>query len=295
MLAVALAAGCARPTLGTSRKTVITSVTPLGSIMRNVLGEGFDVVSLVTPRRVASGRLAPPASFEVEALESNTAGAIFLGTFDSGIAEAISDVAGGEVPTWLISEITPAVMVGEFPWVDPIAAQAVATEVRNIALKLPASDREHLDRNLEEFTSALGRIHEVLSDTASAVPVGRRKVAATSESMRPFFERYGFGYFSPESEGGASGLAVTMKREGITALYVNGFGSDQSRDMAQEVLRAGEGSFQGVLFDALLPGPAGSLYHTYFGLVIENARQAFGPLGADLEKLDGLRPVDVAP
>jgi ABC-type Zn uptake system ZnuABC Zn-binding protein ZnuA len=293
---VVVTSGCARPAPSISRKSVITSVTPLGSIARNIVGNRFDIVSVVSSRQVTTGRIPPPSRLEIEALESNAAAAIFMGGFDSAIAEAISTTASDEIETRLISEASPTVAsTGEFPWVDPIAALGVAAEIRNFASSLAPTEKSHFDRNLREFTVALTNVQEVVSQTASSVPPGRRKVAATSETMRPFFERYGFRYFSVISEGGSKALADTMKREGITVLYVNGFGSETGRDLASELIGSGVGAFQGELFDALLPGPAGSLYHTYFGLVIENARQAFGPLGADLARLEELRPADVAP
>ncbi len=287
--------GCARSGNEPPRNTVLTSVTPLGSIMRNVFGDRLAVESLVTPDSVASGRIEPLRRFEIEALEERAIGGIFLGTFDREMAIAVSDAIAPSIYTSLLSELSPSlVAIGDFPWVDPLTAQAIATEVAKVASDLSPQNRDYFGRNLNEFASALRRIDEVISETASTVPAERRKIAATTESLRPFFARYGFTYFSATSSKDPASFAETIMKEGITAVYVNEFGSNSSIQFAREAMKAAGAQFQGRLLDAGLPGPAGSLYHTYFGMLIENARQAFGPLGADLSKLDSLRPVDVA-
>ncbi|MER3396558.1 MAG: hypothetical protein C4319_07230 [Acidimicrobiia bacterium] len=274
-------------------KTLLTSVTPIGSIMRNVVGDKFDVVSLTTPREIAEGRLRPPSNSEIAALSKTAAGAILFGTFDKDAVEVVSDTFSNSFSTWTLSDSMRSSQT--FPWVDPIAAKEIAIRVVNIATQLVPSETEYFRRAAGEFSAALTRVDRVISDTASTIPADGRKLAATTESLRPFFERYGFSYYSIESEGGTSALAARMRSEGISVVYVNAFGSSHYGELAREVFEDSGARLQGDLFDARLPGPVGSQFHTYLGMLIENARQAFAPLGADVSRLDSLSPVDVAP
>ncbi len=289
--------GCISGSRGDQERTVVTSLSPLGSIMRNVMGDRIGVLSLASPRDVHTGRLTPPTRLEVQSLERELVGVVLAGGVDAAFAEAVTSVTGPGTRVWVLAELTATVgsSPSAAPWVDPDAARSVATEVRNIAVSLAPADGPYFERNLENFFRALDNIDAAISQTASSVPPSRRKAAGTTESMRPFFERYGFRYFSEASEGGPEALAATMRREGVTVLYVNAYGAAEDAKRADRILEQAGGSFRGTLFDAALPGPPGSLYHTYFGLLIENARQAFGPLGAEMSRLDELRPVDVAP
>ncbi len=292
-----VAGGCALESRGSQEMTVVTSLSPLGSIIRNVMGDRIGVVSLASPRDVHSGRLLPPTRLEVRFLQPELVGVVLAGGVDEAFAEAVTSVTGPETRVWVLADLTATVgsSRSSLPWVDPDAARTVATEVRNIAVDLSPADRPYFARNLEDFFRALDNIDAAISHTASSVPPSRRKAAGTTESMRPFFERYGFRYFSEASEGGPEALAATMRREGVSVLYINALGAAAAAERADRILELAGGSFRGTLFDAALPGPPGSLYHTYFGLLIENARQAFGPLGAEMSRLEELRPVDVAP
>jgi ABC-type Zn uptake system ZnuABC Zn-binding protein ZnuA len=293
--AMILVAACsAPPTTIRKRNLIVTSLPPLGSILRNLAGDRFEVVSVVPERILAAGVLQPPP--QIERLGKEATAGVFLGTLDSEVASQFERSSTAPFESLSIAELSPDIVSsGPIPWLTPEGGRRIARLLEGFLRSLDARSAEYFSDNLFDFERSLYRIEETISATASTLPSASRVAAGTTDGLRPFFEFLGFDYTSQESLKQDASLAEAMKTKGVAAFYTSYFDPRGSKVGTSRIPDTVEVKFQGALFDVILPGPAGSLYHTYFGLLIENARMVLGAAGADTEPLDNLSPVDIAP
>lgn len=278
------------------RDLVVVSFNPLGSIVRNLLGEEIATVAAISERSVAAGSVGPAP--ELGGLMRHAKGAVFVGNLDAQAATATAGYLPNEQMSLILLEASPTLAsLGEFPWITPEGGRMVA---RLLARHLPAFgvDRSRVEENLQKFELALGRIEEAISRTISTVPVDRRLAVGSLERLRPLFRYMGYEYVSLERTENAPAPGAVPELSAANAYFVSSFEADAQMRVATDFLRASatqRSAIQrvGMIYDAVLPGPAGSHFHTYFGLLIENARSVLGASGADISILEELSPVDV--
>lgn len=291
-----VAQGCGAQGSTPERDLVVVSFNPLGSIARNLVGEEIGVVAAVSERSVAAGSVGPMP--ELGGLMRHAKGAVFVGNLDAQAAAAAAGYLPDEQMSLILLEASPTLgSLGEFPWITPEGGRMVA---RVLAQRLPAFgvDPSRVEENLERFESALDRIEEAISRTVATVPVDQRRAVGSLERLRPLFRYMGYEYVSLEQMGNAAGPGAPPDLSVAKAYFVSSFEADAQMRVATDLLATSSSQRSathrvGMIYDAVLPGPAGSHFHTYFGLLIENARSVLGASGADVRILDELSPVDV--
>lgn len=203
--------GCSRPEpgplkgRGEGRKTIMVTYTILGSLVRDLAGDSFDVKSLV-PNGMDIHEWEPSAR-DVEALmHADLIVANGLG-LEGGMEKTLSRAREAGRPIFLASDQVRVRRVGqgegiptndpdqavgaEDPhlWTDPLAMKAV---VDALALDLGSRFGVDLSSRAAALDERLLALDAEIRDSVAALPQERRSIVTGHESMGWFAERYGF-------------------------------------------------------------------------------------------------------
>jgi len=203
--------GCSRQEPGPlkgrveGRKTIMVTYTILGSLVRDLAGDSFDVKSLV-PNGMDIHEWEPSAR-DVEALmHADLIVANGLG-LEGGMEKTLSRAREAGRPIFLASDQVRVRRVGqgegiptndpdqavgaEDPhlWTDPLAMKAV---VDALALDLGSRFGVDLSSRAAALDERLLALDAEIRDSVAALPQERRSIVTGHESMGWFAERYGF-------------------------------------------------------------------------------------------------------
>ena len=190
---------------GEGRKTIMVTYTILGSLVRDLAGDSFDVKSLV-PNGMDIHEWEPSAR-DVEALmHADLIVANGLG-LEGGMEKTLSRAREAGRPIFLASDQVRVRRVGqgegiptndpdqavgaEDPhlWTDPLAMKAV---VDALALDLGSRFGVDLSSRAAALDERLLALDAEIRDSVAALPQERRSIVTGHESMGWFAERYGF-------------------------------------------------------------------------------------------------------
>ena len=294
---------------GTERLRVVTTVSPITSIVENIGGNRISLEGVV-PEGVNSHTFEPAPS--VAAIISK-ADLIFLnGLF---LEEPTLEMARANLkPDGLVVSLGEQTVTREqwkfdfsFPeadgqpnphlWPDPILALRYAEIVRD---QLAASDPDnaaYYSANYDAFAARIATLDEAIRTAVPTIPPANRRLLTYHDSWAYFAERYGLTVvgamqpsdFSEPSAKEVADLIRQIKSESIPAVFGSEvFPSDVMKTIAAETGAA----YIDELSDDDLPGAPGEPYHSYLGLAVTNMRVMIPALGGDASAFDG---VDVSP
>ena len=303
------AARAAGTASGTDRIRVVTTVSPITSIVENIGGTRISLEGVV-PEGVNSHTFEPAPS--VAAIISK-ADLIFLNglfleepTLEMARANLKSDgliVSLGEQTItreqWKFDFSFPEADGQPNPhlWPDPILALRYAEIVRD---QLAASDPDnagYYSANYDAFAARIATLDEAIRTAVPTIPPANRRLLTYHDSWAYFAERYGLTVvgamqpsdFSEPSAKEVADLIRQIKSESIPAVFGSEvFPSDVMKTIAAETGAA----YIDELSDDDLPGAPGEPYHSYLGLAVTNMRVMIPALGGDASAFDG---VDVSP
>lgn len=311
------AVGCKQREAGEPEKPlVVTSIWPLGSLIRNVAGARAQVETLTPYGRPHTARTIGEG-------DRNLARYAKIGFFagfgyDDALAGELREVVRADVPIVFLSQeaITPEALISyrspdgstdvinPFTWVNPVMGLAFADRIRLELSRVDPEGAKEYDQNFQKVASALLRIDEAVSETISTIPSARRALFAQVNAFDYLSQRYSlragksvqvFTGQGPTglSPSGASPeeMAAAVRDSGANAVFSTG--PEVSAEL-EEVAKKSEARSVGLLRYEFLPGPPGSLSYTYFGMLIDNARNLAGHLGGSTSPLEDVRPNDVA-
>lgn len=296
---------------------MVTSMWPLGSLIRNIAGTRAQVETL-TPYG------HPHVADTIGEGDRNFAKFASIGFFsgfgyDNALAGELREVVRSDVPIVFLGpeSITPEALisyrtpdgstdvVNPFVWTDPVLGRAYAERIRSELSRIDPAGARDYEQNYEKVVAALDRLDSAISETISTIPVKTRSLFAEVNAFDYFARRYRMSavgsveLFTGDEPDGlsrsnqpTSGLGRLVRESGATAVFATG--PRASAELSEIAELAGVRSV-GLLRYAVLPGPPGSLGYTYFGMLIDNARNLAGHLGGSTSPLDGVRPNDVVP
>lgn len=297
------------------RPLVITSIWPLGSLIRNIAGTRAQVETL-TPYG------HPHVARSIGEGDRNLAKFASVGFFsglgyDNALAAELRKVVRGDVPiVFLGSEsITPEALISyrapddstdvinPFTWTDPIFGRSYAEKIRSELTRVDPAGAKDYEQNYEKVVAALDRLDSAISETISTIPTSARSVFAEVNAFDYLMRRYRMStagsveVFTGQDPNGlsrssqsVSELGQMVKDSGAPSVFAT-----QARITAEitEIAKIAGVRSIGLLRYEALPGPPGSLGYTYFGMLIDNARNLAGHLGGSTSPLDDVRPNDV--
>lgn len=300
----------AEPASGaTDRLRVVTTVSPITSIVENIGGTRISLEGVV-PEGVNSHTFEPAPSVAATISEADL---IFLnGLFleeptlelaHANLKDGASVVSLGELTItredWKFDFSFPEADGHPNPhlWPDPILALRYAEIVRDQLASSDTDNATYYSDNYDAFAARISALDAAIRTAVPTIPPGNRRLLTYHDSWAYFAERYGLTVvgaiqpsdFSEPSAREVADLIRQIKAEGIPAV----FGSEVfPSDVMQTIAAETGAAYIDELSDDDLPGAPGDLYHSYLGLAVTNLRVMIPALGGDASAFD---QIDVSP
>ena len=309
LLLAALAAGCGSEGDSGGKLKVVTTVSPITSIVENIGGDRIQLEGVV-PEGVNSHTFEPQPSLARLMADADLiiANGLFLEQPTLELAEANK------------KEDTPVLLLGDrsitreqwkfdfsFPeseghpnphlWPDPRLSLKFAELVESELSALDPDNSDYYKANLEAFRERIEEMDAAIRVAVDTIPLENRRLVTYHDSWAYFALSYGLEVigavqpsdFAEPSAREVAELIDQVKELGLPAV----FGSEEfPSDVLETIAREANTTFIDQLADDDLPGAPGDPEHSYLGLMRHNMRIMIPALGGSAEALDG---VDVSP
>ena len=294
----------------TDKLRVVTTVSPITSIVENIGGTRIDLEGVV-PEGVNSHTFEPAPSvaailsqadlvvlnglfLEEPTLEmaraNMKAGAVILSLGDSTIARE----------DWLFDFSFPESDGHPNPhlWPDPILGLKYAELVKDALSSADPDNAGYYSENLDKFSQRIQDLDDRIRTLVSTVPMENRKLLTYHDSWAYFAKRYGMQVvgaaqpsdFAEPSSREVARLIDQVSEQGIPAI----FGSEVfPSDVLETIARESGAEYVDQLRDDDLPGGPGDPRHSYLGLMLQNMETMISSLGGDTAALGGFDPGQV--
>jgi manganese/iron transport system substrate-binding protein len=305
-LALALAAcSTSGPSKASSGFEVVTTVSPITDIARNIAGNVVHVDGLI-PEGVDSHTFEPTPG---TARLIQKADLIFLNGLH--LEDPTLRLANANhKPGAIIYQLGPHVLTESqyvydfsFPksggkpnphlWMDVAFATKYAELIRDqLAAAYPAGAAQ-FRTNATAYIALLSRLNDAVQTAVNTIPPANRKLLTYHDSFAYFAKHYGLqviGAIQPSDFAEPSGKEVAALIQQIKAQHVPAiFGSEvfPSPVLAQ-IGRDTGAKYEATLRDDDLPGDVGGSQHSYVGLMIYDVRTMVTDLGGNPSALDGI-------
>jgi ABC-type Zn uptake system ZnuABC Zn-binding protein ZnuA len=289
---------------------VLTTVSPLTNIVKNVGGPQIDIHGLI------------PGGMDSHTFEPVPSDVKFIAAADLIILNGLEL----EVPTEKLANankkpdarilklgdntITPQDYVFDrsFPeseghpnphlWMSPHYVARYAELVRNALAELDPEQAARYRERTQHYTDRLMALDIAIATAVQTIPMANRKLLTYHDSFAYFAPRYGLtviGAIEPASLSEPSPRDVAqvikqLREEKVPAI----FGSEvfPSKVLEQIAQEAGV-QFIETLRDDDLPGVPGAREHSYIGMMLENVRTMVTALGGNTDALRGIDSADL--
>jgi ABC-type Zn uptake system ZnuABC Zn-binding protein ZnuA len=305
-LVAALAAACGSDDgdAGDGRLRVVTTVSPITSIVEQVGGDRIALAGVV-PEGVNSHTYQPAPSVARLLSDADLVVVNGLQLEEPVLRMAEANASDDAVIVQLGDRtVTPEEWVFDFSfpetegkpnphlWTDPILALKYAEVV---AAELAALDPENADyyaANLEAFAARIELLDAAIVEAVATIPEGQRRLVTYHDSWPYFAQRYGFevlGAVQPSDFTDPSPREVAALIDQVRAAQVPAvFGSEVfPSDVLETIADETGATFVADLRDDDLPGEVGDADHSYLGLMISNMRSIITALGGSAAAFDG--------
>jgi ABC-type Zn uptake system ZnuABC Zn-binding protein ZnuA len=306
----ACGSGESRPTDDPAKLNVVTTVSPLTSIVSNVAGDLAEVRGLV-PEGVNSHTFEPPPSAARTLARADVVFVNGLKLEDPTreMADANLD-DGAEVVELGDRTITPDQYLYDFSfpreggkpnphlWTNPPYAKDYARIVRDTLAGRDPANAERYAANYERFAAKVDELDRAMREASATVP--RRDLLTYHDAYAYFARHYGWRVigavqvsdFEEPTPREVAGLIQQVRQVGVPAI----FGSEvfPSPVLAQIGAEAGV-RYVDTLRDDDLPGKPGEPDHSWLGLMKFNFVTMVEALGGDASALKAVQVVDAIP
>ena len=296
-------AACGGGDGGDDRLLVVTTVSPLRSIIENVGGDHVDVVGLV-PEGVNSHTFEPAPSAARVLAEADL---VVINGLNLELPTLELARANTEAEIVLLGDtVVPVdqyVFDFSFPetggnpnphaWTDPHLAVAYAEVVRDSLVKRDPEAAGYYSTNLDAFRTRISALDRLFAEALGTIPPANRKLLTYHDSFPYFGPRYGLEIigaiepsdFSEPAPQEVAALIAQIREVNLPAI----FGSEVFPSSVLDRIAEEAGAVQvSALRDDDLPGEPGDPTNTYFAMMVENVRAIAQSLGGDSGVLDGV-------
>ena len=305
LLTVALAAGCGGEEGDGGKLRVVTTVSPITSIVENIGGDRIELTGVV-PEGVNSHIFEPQPSLARLMADADLiiANGLFLEQPTIELAEANK------------KDQTPILLLGDrsitreqwqfdfsFPeseghpnphlWPDPMLGLKYAELAQDQLASLDPDNADYYQENLDAFRQRINEVDAAIRQSVATVPPENRRLVTYHDSWAYFALSYGMeviGAVQPSDFAEPSAREVAeiidqVKELGLPAV----FGSEEfPSDVLETIAREGNTTFIDQLADDDLPGGPEDPDHSYLGLIRQNMRIMIPALGGNADAFDGL-------
>ena len=301
---VAESAGTGDRQDATTLLRVVSTVSPITSIVENIGGDRINLQGIV-PEGANSHTFEPVPSLAAILSKADLVflNGLFLEEPTKEMAEAnlkpgASIVSLGDraisKEEWQFDFSFPE--EGGHPnphlWPDPILALKYAEIVKEELSAREPGNADYYAKNYAAFEGRIDELDEAIKIMVESVPPGDRKLLTYHDSWAYFALRYGMTIvgavqpsdFSEPSVRDVIDLIKQIRSEKIPAVFGSEvFPSDEMERIAQESGAA----FIDQLSDDNLPGVVGDPRHSYLGLQVSNLEIMIPALGGDASAIAG--------
>lgn len=319
MIALLVMAGCAAPaaapagqaaTPAAAKLKVVTTVSPVTSILYNVGGDRIELTGIV-PEGVNSHTFEPaPSDAQILA----AADLIFVNGLNLEeptlrLAEANKQDAAEIV---LLGEqtIDPDAYVFDFSfpaeggkpnphlWTNPRLALRYAEIARDKLAERDPGNADYYRANYDAFAGRIDALDQAIRATIASIPEDNRKLLTYHDSWAYFAPDYGMTVvgaiqpsdFAEPSAREVADLITQLKAEQAPAV----FGSEVfPSPVLEQIAREAGVQYVDQLRDDDLPGAPGDANHSYIGMMVENLRIMAEALGGDPSLIADFDPSNV--
>ena len=288
---------------------VITSVSPITNIVKNIGGDKINLTGLV-PEGVNSHTFEPVPSDIVKL--SNADLVIINGLFlednmEKVVNESLKNkpdiqllkLADGTINStgWIFDFSFPKEQGHPNPhlWLNPVNAMKFANLTKDKLIEMDPNNTAYYTENAEKYIALLKQLDEGIKTAVQSIPPENRKLVTYHDSWAYFAPRYNMtviGAVQPSDFSEPSPLDIAklidqIKAEKVPAIFASEVFSNRITD--QIAKEAGVNIVQ-TLSDDALPGNLTSPNHTYVGMMLDNMENMVVPLGGNTSSLSNINP-----
>lgn len=290
---------------------VITSVSPITNIVKNVGGEKIELSGLV-PEGVNSHTLELVPSDVVKVNDADLVIIDGLGLETN--VEDVVDEAYDTKPNLQIlklgdNTITPDQYIFDFSfpeetgdpnphlWLNVAYAMKFANLTRDKLMDIDPANADYYGENTDRYITKLNDLDQGIMHAVQSVPEQNRKLLTYHDSWAYFAPRYGMvviGAVQPSDFGQPTPREVAklidqIKAENVPAI----FGSEVfPTEVVDQIAKEANVKIVSTLSDDDLPGDAGEPQNSYVGMMLENMKNMLVPLGGNVSALSNVSPED---
>jgi ABC-type Zn uptake system ZnuABC Zn-binding protein ZnuA len=300
-------------TTSTSQKlNVVTSVSPITNIIKNVGGNRIDLTGLV-PEGVNSHTFELVPS---DVVKVNNADLVIIDGL--GLETNLEDVAQkaqSQNPQLQIlklgdNTITPSQWVFDFTflkeagdpnphlWLNVAYAMKFANLTRDKLIDLDPQNAEYFSDNTDRYISLLNNLDDGIMHAVQTVPAENRKLLTYHDSWAYFAPRYNMtviGAVQPSDFGEPTPQEVARLIDQIRSERVPVIFASEvfPTEIVDQIAKEGNVEIVETLRDDDLPGDSGDPNHSYVGMMLENMKNMLIPLGGNISALSDVNPRDI--
>jgi ABC-type Zn uptake system ZnuABC Zn-binding protein ZnuA len=295
----------------TEKLNVVTSVSPISNIVKNVAGEKITLTGLV-PEGINSHTFELVPS---DVVKVNDADLVIIDGLELEVnVEDVVDQAQNTNPDLQIlklgdNTITPNQYVFDFSfpegtgdpnphlWLNVPYAMKFANLTRDKLIEMDPANADYYTENTDRYVTKLRQLDEGIMKAVQTVPEENRKLLTYHDSWAYFAPRYGMvviGAIQPSDFGQptpreVASLIDQIKAENVPAI----FGSEVfPTEVVDQIAKEANVQIVGTLSDDDLPGDPGDSQNSYVGMMLENMENMLVPLGGNVSALSNVDPAD---
>ena len=290
---------------------VVTSVSPITNIIRNVGGDKIDLVGLV-PEGVNSHtfELMPSDVVKVNNADLVVIDGLGLETNVEDIAEEAHNKnpqlqvlkLGDNTITsdqWVFDFSFPEKKGDPNPhlWLNVAYAKKFANLTRDKLIEMDPQNARYFSTNTDRYISLLKNLDKGIMQAVHTVPPENRKLLTYHDSWAYFALRYNMtviGAVQPSDFGEPTTQEVAriidqIRSERVPAIFAS---EVFPTGVVDQIAKEGNVTIVGTLSDDDLPGNPGNSEHSYVGMMLVNMENMLVPLGGNITALNGVHPRD---
>lgn len=248
-----------------SRPTVVVTSNVLGDVVTGVVGDGFDVVTIMPvgadPHDFQASARQVAQIGEADVLIVNGAG------FEQGLVDVIEAAEADGVPVFEAVGVVETIEFGAYDdhdeheedgehdhegvdphfFTDPARMAVVADAIAEFVIAtVDGIDIDAVRTGADASVAELEAVDRDVEETLGAIPAERRVLVTNHEVFNYFADRYGFEVVGTVIPGGGTGdgtsardlteLAEVIEHEDVPAVFADTSASDElARTLAVEV------------------------------------------------------------
>ena len=290
---------------------VVTSVSPITNIMKNVGGDKIVLTGLV-PEGVNSHTFELVPSDVVKVNDADLVVIDGLG-LESDVEKVVVEAHNTKPNLQILklgdNTITPDQYIFDFSfpkdagdpnphlWLNVPYAMKFANLTQDKLIEMDPTNADYYKGNTDRYITKLKHLDEEIMRAVQSVPEQNRKLLTYHDSWAYFAPRYGmvvigavqpsdFGQPTPRE---VANLIDQIKAENVPAI----FGSEVfPTEVVDQIANEANVQIVGTLSDDDLPGDPGDHQNSYVGMMLENMKNMLAPLGGNVSALSSIIPDD---